>query len=414
MSSLVAKIDEAAARTAPVDAVAPLPRPEKQPVAPKLRRLDVARMTSTPPPPVPWRVQDFAVDGAITMLAGREGQGKSMVALALAAGTAHGRSAAGMTCHRGAVLVVDAENGEGEAHRRLHGLDLPDGALEYHVAEGFNLAADLALIAALLREHRPALLVLDSYRSLWPGGDENDSGDVEAAIGPLRNLVRRENVATVLLHHAGKGGGHDYRGSTGIGAAVELGFTLRRVEGDPEAARRRQLACWKCRPAPEPAARWLALRATDNGPRVTEAEPFAADAVTRAPVRDALAPLLLSALRSADTPMTIADLARAIGKDERNGTVRDALKGLEENGDVVRGEDKRYALPEGASERSALGAAARSHLSADFAPSPRDHPVEPVSAGGADFAPGPHPFDGLGECERPRRTPHYDPRADHR
>ncbi len=69
-------------------------------------------------------------------------------------------------------------------------------------------------------------------------------------LDPLRNLVRKHNVATILLHHSGKGSG-SYRGSSAIGASAELGFTLARAEGDDD-RERRSLTCWKCRPAPKP------------------------------------------------------------------------------------------------------------------------------------------------------------------
>lgn len=39
---------------------------------------------------------------------------------------------------------------------------------------------------------------------------------------------------------------------------------------------------------------------------------------------------------------TGADLARAVGRDPPDGTVRRALQSLEERGAIYRGEDKRW------------------------------------------------------------------------
>jgi putative DNA primase/helicase len=229
---------------------------------PKLRVLDVARMLATDSPPVPWAVEPLLAEGCVTMLAGREGQGKSMLALALAAAVGHGATVAGLACRPGRTLVVDAENGEREAHRRVRGLGVKPGTLIYAEAVGgFNLAQDIGLIAKLVDEHRPSLLVLDSLRSLAPGLDENDSRPVEAALRPVSRLAQDKGIPVLLLHHAGKHGA-EYRGSTAIGAAVELGFTLSRREEDPEKPTRRRLACWKSRPAPEP-------RVAVDQPRVT-------------------------------------------------------------------------------------------------------------------------------------------------
>jgi AAA domain/Helix-turn-helix domain of resolvase len=171
------------------------------------------------------------------------------------------------------VLYVDAENGEREAHRRVRGLGVKAGTLIYAEAQGFNLAAHIALLADLVDEHKPSVLILDSLRSLAPGLDENDSKQAEAAVRPVSRLAQTHGIPVGLLHHAGKGG-HEYRGSTAIGAAVELGFTLSRHDEDPDKRTRRQLACWKSRPAPEPEPRWLSLEAAGGRILIGEAEPF--------------------------------------------------------------------------------------------------------------------------------------------
>ena len=222
----------------------------------KLRVVDVDRMLTTDPPPVPWTVEPLLAEGCVTMLAGREGQGKSMLASAIG----HGATVAGLACRGGRVLYVDAENGEREAHRRVRGLCVKRGMLTYVEANGFSLSTDVELLAKLVDEHHPAVLVLDSLRSLAPGLDENDSRPVEAALRPVSRLAQDKTIPVLLLHHAGKQG-TEYRGSTAIGAAVEIGFTLSRREEDPEKRTRRRLACWKSRPAPEPEPRWITLEA---------------------------------------------------------------------------------------------------------------------------------------------------------
>jgi RecA-family ATPase len=198
--------------------------------------LDVERMLVTEPPPVPWVVEPLLAEACVTMLAGREGQGKSMLAMALAAAIGHGASIAGLDCREGRVLYVDAENGEREAHRRVHGLGVKPGQLVYVEAVGFNLAKDVGLIADLVAQHEPTVVVLDSLRSLAPGLDENDSRPVEAALRPVSRLAQNKGIPVVLLHHAGKLG-LEYRGSTAIGAAVEIGFTLSRHSDDRTSAR---------------------------------------------------------------------------------------------------------------------------------------------------------------------------------
>ncbi len=154
-------------------------------------------MATSEPPRVPWLAGPLLARGAVTMLVGREGQGKSLLALALAA-AGHGCALAGIACRPGRVLVIDAENGEAEIHRRVRGLGVKPGTLVYVEAERFDLRADLSDVERLLAHYRPDVLVRDSLRSLAPGLDENDSGPVEAVLGPLRGLSRRYGCATLV------------------------------------------------------------------------------------------------------------------------------------------------------------------------------------------------------------------------
>jgi AAA domain-containing protein len=309
---------------------------------PVLRVLDMEHLLSTEPEPVPWIAEPLIARGAVTMLAGREGQGKSMLALALAAGVGHGATLAGIACHQGRVLVVDAENGEREAHRRLHGLGMKLGALVYAEADGFNLRSDLAQLEELLAEHQPDVLVLDSFRSLAPGLDENDSGPVEATLGPLRNLARRRDCGVLLLHHAAKAS-DGYRGSTAIGAAVELGFTLARDRDDPQARSRRKLTCWKCRLAPEPEPRWIALEAHAGRVLIGSAEPYAA--TTAGPSREDDLAQRLADIAAARGPLRWAELCSAAGIKPGNGTSSRARDRAIEAGTLARLAHGTYGPP---------------------------------------------------------------------
>ena len=123
------------------------------------------------PPPVPWVIEGLVVRGALTVLNGREGEGKSLLAMALATGVALGENQAGMNCRAGRVMILDTENGAYETHRRVHALGLPGTVEMYEPVDGqrFDLRTDLADLDRLLAEHKPDLLILDSFRTLWTG-----------------------------------------------------------------------------------------------------------------------------------------------------------------------------------------------------------------------------------------------------
>jgi archaellum biogenesis ATPase FlaH len=316
-----------------------VPGPAKRGEA-RLHRLDVGRMVREEPPAVPWVVEGLVARGMLTLLAGREGEGKSLLATALAAGVTIGEDEAGMVCHRGRALIVDAENGSYEIHRRVHALGLSPEGLEVYETEGFDLRSDLAELERVLERHRPDFLVLDSFRSLW-GGKENDSGEAAAVLDPLRNLVRRFDAGTLMLHHSGKSTG-EYRGNSAIGASAEFVFKLAKVAEDPERRVRRYLETGKCRPAPEPEKRWLRLEVERGQVYVDRADPFECheeeeDDRPVAPVREELRPQILGAL--ATEPRSRADVARSVGREPKDRSVGRVLKELERDGAAERSEE---------------------------------------------------------------------------
>lgn len=313
----------------------------------KLRQLDVKRMVGTSPPEVPWRVAGLAVDGTLTLLAGREGQGKSLIAQSLAGAVVRGESLAGFGCSPGRVLVVDAENGEHEIWRRTHTLGLPSEVVVVEASD-FHLGRDLHDLKRLLGKHQPQLLILDSFRSLWPGGDENDSARVSEVLDPLRNTVRQHNVATILLHHDAKSGYSGYRGSSAIGAAVEIIATLERVREDPQRRVRRKLTIIKNRIGPEPPPKWVALQTERDHVFVEETDPFLTDRekAPEPPKRVERARQMLAAIEtaaSAGRPLrTLQQLGEAIGIDDsKSGTIRRVRDLLINNGEIVE-EDGAY------------------------------------------------------------------------
>ena len=115
-------------------------------------------------------------------------------------------------------------------------------------ARGFDLASGLWRIERLVEHHRPDLLLLDSFRSLWRG-DERDEAEIAEALYPVSALAHDRGIALSLTHHAKKSG-EDYRGSTAIGAVPDWIVMLAREESDTMKARRR-LTTLYARIAPE-------------------------------------------------------------------------------------------------------------------------------------------------------------------
>jgi KaiC/GvpD/RAD55 family RecA-like ATPase len=319
----------------------------------RLRRLDVGRMLRTSPPPIPWVAEGLLVRGCVTLLAGREGLGKSLFSLALAAGIITGDDTGPFPASTaGRVMVVDGENGESEIHRRLRALGLGPEAEENLVmfgTEASDLLNRLQDIEREIERERPALVILDSLRTLW-AGSENDSAEVAPFIDGLRNLARRRDVAVLLLHHASRTG--DYRGSTGIGAGCQVVTVLGREKDDPETDRF-FLDCPKLRPATRWPRRWVRL-AVEMGTLVcleSAEPPEGEEAPAPRPAREGLAPLIQRALDEAPEPLTRAAVARAVSRAPKDGTVKRVLDGMAAKGLARQGSDGRW---EGANPRRAL------------------------------------------------------------
>jgi archaellum biogenesis ATPase FlaH len=241
-----------------------------------LRRLDMKALIETEPEPINWLFEGVAATEAFTILGGREKRGKSIIMLALSVTAANGGGFIGGVYVKPAkVLYVDAENGKNVIHRRIKLLGLRSentDNLHYFEARGFDLRSHLSRIQDLIERERFDVVVLDSYRSLWTG-DENDDKENVFVLDPLRQLAHDLKVAIVLTHHAQKAG-EEYRGSTAIGACVDWCAMLERVHGDDEKGRRR-LTVPLARIEAEPDPRWL--RIEGNGGdllTISVAEPF--------------------------------------------------------------------------------------------------------------------------------------------
>ena len=345
-----------------------LARPTMRTRRPRLTRLDTAHMLRTPPPPVPWVIEPILAKGHLTCVAGPEGEGKSLLSLALGCSLAGGEPLAGFApAEEGRVVVIDAENGTGEIHRRVRALGLTDRATDsitFFAAEAVDLRKDLEDLAALVDNEKPVLLVLDSFRSLW-GGDENNSDEVAPVLDGLRNLGRSRNVAILLLHHTRKDG-QTYRGSSAIGASVELMFVLGRVEGDSDPARR-FLRCSKSRPAPEPSVRWIRLSAELDSTIIDDAEPPDNGPAEAEPVRNEVTRQVLDVLRDGRARRR-ADIARAVKREPKDRTVGRVLDALVSAGRIVRSTDGTYCC-----EQSGKVASPRS--------APPCHPPRPKAEG---------------------------------
>lgn len=166
------------------------------------------------PQPIRWLWPGWLARGKFHLLAGRPGQGKTQIALALAATvTRAGRWPDGSRCEApGSVVIWSGEDDPADTlvpRLMAAGADLDRAMLVGPVAEGatrrpFDPAYDLPLLAEKLRRLRPALMAVDPVVSAT-AVDTHKNAEVRRALQPLVNLAAEADCALVGITHLAKG-----------------------------------------------------------------------------------------------------------------------------------------------------------------------------------------------------------------
>lgn len=156
--------------------------------------------------------------GAITLLTGREGIGKSTTSYDIIAELTTGRLAGEYYGQpRGVGIVATEDAWEEVILPRLHAAGA-DAArifqIDARTAEGYSttmsVPGDLDRLTTLCVTHDIALIVLDPLMSVIPGGvDTHKDKEVRTVLDPLAQFCSTTGVAVLGLIHVNKSGGHD-------------------------------------------------------------------------------------------------------------------------------------------------------------------------------------------------------------
>ncbi len=187
-------------------------------------RCSLDLLTETPPE-IEWLIDSLIPTESSVLFSGREGSLKTWLALEWAYAVAEQAVWLGRECEAGGVLYVDGENPGQVFLSRLHAVG---GSRNLNVwrwqDDGFPTGLDDPRLIEASKVHR--FIVIDSLMRFMEGLEENSSTDMAKITTGLRQLTR-SGATVVALHHATKDSEKPgYRGSTELGAGVDIALTL--------------------------------------------------------------------------------------------------------------------------------------------------------------------------------------------
>jgi phage/plasmid primase-like uncharacterized protein len=134
----------------------------------------------------------------------------------------------------GKVIYVCGE-GKGALARRLRGLKLKYGGfnnnlliLEQRIGIDDNI--DMSALNKLIEEHKPVLVVFDTFASLVTNTDENSNKEVGMAINLIRSTCSDAGASSMAIHHTGKVG-TSARGAYSFAGNSDFLFNMTREDG---------------------------------------------------------------------------------------------------------------------------------------------------------------------------------------
>lgn len=219
-----------------------------------LEYLDPITLQKIPVPERRWIVDGLIPRGAVTMLGGDGGVGKTLLAQMLLTAAATDKNWLGLPVAPVKTLAVFCEDDAEELHRRQAAINdhlgVEFGDLEYcrwlpRCGHENTLLTFPEIyeprptelwgqIGDATREFGPEVVLLDSLHDLF-AGNENHRGHARAFVALLRGLAIEIDGAVLLTAHPSRAGlsdGSGFSGSTAWNAAVRSRLYLERPEED--------------------------------------------------------------------------------------------------------------------------------------------------------------------------------------
>ncbi len=202
--------------------------------------------------PTPWVLENHIPDRTVFGIHGRPGDGKTTIAVRIAADLSRGRTPfTGDSCPASNVLFLSNE----DSPARIKALFVKMGGdverLYVENSDDCWWLGDLQRLDLAITEYQAGFVVIDSLASHSGRTDLNKHGDTTRLLVPFRALAERKGCAICVIHHLNKTPAPDHiqrvAGSIGITASFRHNL---HVAPDPDAPARRLLLNGKTNLAP--------------------------------------------------------------------------------------------------------------------------------------------------------------------
>jgi KaiC/GvpD/RAD55 family RecA-like ATPase len=190
--------------------------------------------------PVEWLWEPYIPSGAITLIQGDGGMGKTTVALAIAAAVSTGTAlpGGGGNAAPAAVIVQNAEDSYSKTIKpRLEQLGADNDKIEVILEDGDELSFVDNRIEQAIVKFSAKLIILDPVQAYFGGANMNNANSVRPIMKQLGDVAERNDCAILLVGHLHKKGGQSqYRslGSIDIYAAARSVLTVGKTNMDDE------------------------------------------------------------------------------------------------------------------------------------------------------------------------------------
>jgi AAA domain len=290
-------------------------------------------IASSAPANVPWIVQGFVAQGALTEVDAQVKAGKTTLLLACCRAVIDGKPFPGQpTKQSGVIYLTEQPDTSFRSSLARAGLLNEEHltVLSFHQTSGMPFADVISAARAEAKRRGASVLIVDTLGQFagLQGDAENNAGDALQAIAPLQQAAAIDNLAVIPVRHERKSGGEvgaSARGSSAYAGTSDVILAVRRT-AERDSNRRTLHALSRFDETPSTLVIELdgaEYRALGN-----------AVAVAFDDARDAVLATLTAAEDSAKTFDSI--LAEIEGGSVKRSTAQSALKTLVDEGQVQR------------------------------------------------------------------------------